>query len=137
MDEDMYKRNFGLEGGRDRSDEILNAVNALDGVSAIHIGQDLKGTVEFDEKKIDAKKISETISSLGIKIKEEDLDIKVEGMGCGGCAETIEKGLKSMDGVSMAKVSFEDKSAKVRFNPISTSIDEMRGVVAGLGYKLL
>lgn len=137
MGDNMLKRKFALECDSDCADEIIKAVRALDGVSSFNIDPDLTGTVEYDEKKIDGKRIYESISSLGADVNSDKIEMDVEGMGCEGCAETIQKGLNSMDGVSSAKVSFEEKKAEVIFNPIATSIDEMKLVVSGLGYKLL
>lgn len=39
------------------------------------------------------------------------MQLTIEGMKCEGCAETVLKCLKSIDGVTEASINLEDKSA--------------------------
>ena len=40
--------------------------------------------------------------------------LAVEGMTCGGCANSVKKALERVEGVQSAQVSFEDKQATVQ-----------------------
>ena len=41
------------------------------------------------------------------------LEVRIDGMVCGGCAEAAQQALESIDGVHSADVSFENGMAKV------------------------
>ncbi len=47
----------------------------------------------------------------------QSVTVRVTGMSCQSCANTIEKALHSVDGVSAAEVSFADHSARVTYDP--------------------
>ncbi|HZL99640.1 MAG TPA: heavy metal-associated domain-containing protein, partial [Planctomycetota bacterium] len=53
--------------------------------------------------------------------------VPVRGMTCGGCAATIERGLRQLPGVETASVSFASKTATVRGR-----VDE-QAVIAAIG----
>ncbi len=59
----------------------------------------------------------------------------VEGMTCGGCALTIEKGLKNLDGIKMVRVTFEPSEAIVNYNPDFISIKRIMEAIKNLGYS--
>jgi len=51
-------------------------------------------------------------------VKNSIMAMGIEGMTCAmGCARSIEKELKNVDGVSNAVVDFESATASVEFNP--------------------
>ena len=58
--------------------------------------------------------------------------VPVRGMTCGGCAATIERGLRAMPGVDSASVSFATKTATVR-----GAVDEQAVIdtIGQLGYE--
>ena len=49
--------------------------------------------------------------------KTSVVKLHIEGMICGGCAEAAEAALKTVDGVTSATVSFEDRTATVVYDP--------------------
>lgn len=49
--------------------------------------------------------------------------LKVSGMHCGACAETVEKAAKKMDGVATVKASQPDGTATVTYDPVKTTLD--------------
>jgi len=63
---------------------------------------------------------------------DRTLVVPVRGMTCGGCAATIERGLRALPGVEQASVSFATKTATVR-----GEVDERTVIAAigGLGYE--
>lgn len=48
----------------------------------------------------------------------------IEGMNCDGCAETIQSLIEKEPGVRMASVSFDDRAARVLYDP--RSVEEAR-----------
>ncbi len=59
----------------------------------------------------------------------------VIGMTCGGCAAAVKMTLKRLEGVSAAKVSYEDGNAVVTFDPGRTGDEKIIQAVEKLGYK--
>ncbi len=60
--------------------------------------------------------------------------IIIEGMMCGHCVETIDKKLKSLEGIGEVKVSLDEKSA---FISGEVEDDLIKSVIEGEGYKLI
>ncbi len=45
------------------------------------------------------------------------VEIRVEGMTCGGCVSSIQKALTARDGVKEVSGSVEDKTVTIEFDP--------------------
>lgn len=60
---------------------------------------------------------------------------KVEGMTCGGCVIGVRKVLTRLDGVSKAKVSYDDQRAIVTYDPAKVTVEQMIAAIETLGYK--
>ncbi|WP_320047958.1 cation transporter [uncultured Ilyobacter sp.] len=60
--------------------------------------------------------------------------ITIKGMMCGHCVETIEKKLKSTEGVEDVKVSLEEKTA---FISGEVENDLIKSVIEGEGYQVI
>ncbi|WP_342678543.1 heavy metal translocating P-type ATPase [Methanofollis sp. UBA420] len=63
--------------------------------------------------------------------------LKVSGMHCATCALTIEKALKTMDGVKGAAVNLGTEQASVEYDPAKVSATEIEQAVAGAGYAVV
>jgi copper chaperone CopZ len=63
-------------------------------------------------------------------------ELIVTGMACAGCSGAVEKSLRSLDGVSNARVDLAKKMAFVEFNPDKLGIEDMKKAVLGVGYKV-
>ncbi len=71
--------------------------------------------------------------------RSESVTIHVQGMSCGGCAATVTSALKQIDGVSDARVSYEQGQAVVTYDSAKTTPE---GIVRAAelqlpGYKLV
>ncbi len=72
-----------------------------------------------------------TVNAQEAEITKEKF--KVWG-NCGMCKTTIEKSLKSADGIKSAKWSVESKKMTVKFDAEKTSLDEIKKTIASVGY---
>ena len=61
---------------------------------------------------------------------------KVKGMHCASCSSIIEKTLKKIDGVQSAEVNYGTEKAKVSFDPLKTSLQDLSKNIEPLGYSL-
>ena len=63
--------------------------------------------------------------------------LKIAGMHCVGCAQSIEKALRATPGVHEASVNFASESAHVTYDPGATDLATFKQVVSDLGYEVV
>lgn len=61
--------------------------------------------------------------------------VKVDGMMCGHCASRVEEAVKSVNGVTDAKVSLESKEVTVSGNDGTQG--NVRWAISDAGYKVM
>jgi Cu+-exporting ATPase len=111
-------------------------------------------TVRFDEVKLNGARIGEAIVEAGYEVEdEEEADqpapkttardsppakrarFKISGMTCANCANTIEKGVSALDGVSSAQVNFASETLTVAYSDGKVGAPEIQRKVRDLGYE--
>lgn len=65
----------------------------------------------------------------------ETIDLKIEGMTCGGCVKSVTRVLTGLAGVASADVFLEEGRARVTFDPGKAGIDALKQVIERAGYK--
>lgn len=60
----------------------------------------------------------------------------VKGMHCASCSSVIEKTFKKIDGVESAEVNYGTEKAKVSFNPLKVTAQDLSRHIEPLGYSL-
>jgi copper chaperone len=61
--------------------------------------------------------------------------LKIGGMTCGGCSNSVTRVIRSVVGVQDAEVSLETAQAKVTFDPARTTLAQIRGAIEDAGYE--
>lgn len=61
---------------------------------------------------------------------------RVEGMDCADCAQTIERAVSRLDGVTNVAVSFPASTMRVEFQPGAVALDRITATVGRLGYHV-
>ena len=61
--------------------------------------------------------------------------IRVKGMSCGGCATTVEKALKSTDGVEDALVNFKSGKAVIKYDDQKITVARLREIINSTGFS--
>ncbi len=61
---------------------------------------------------------------------------KVEGMHCDGCATLIQSALERSTGVAKASASFKDGQARVLFDPLAVTEEQLIEIVEKGGYRV-
>lgn len=62
------------------------------------------------------------------------IDLPIEGMTCGACAASVERGLSAVTGVASAHVNFATERATVIFDPASADREALVAAVVAAGY---
>jgi copper chaperone CopZ len=62
---------------------------------------------------------------------------KIEGMACDGCAETIQSLIEKEPGVRMVSVSFDDRMARVLYDPQSVPESRLVDLIQKPGFRVI
>jgi copper chaperone len=65
----------------------------------------------------------------------ETVELKVEGMDCQGCVQSVTRMLSGLPGVQKVEVSLEKANASVTYDAAKSSVAEMKKAVERAGYK--
>lgn len=114
---------------------IEDKLKAKPGVEKVYVNLALnQAEIDYDEKKLALKEITDEIESLGYKVALCRLELLVEGMGCAACAAKIEGKLKELPEVKDASVNLATGQALIEY--YGTGKDKFFIELIGkLGYK--
>ncbi|XP_078602292.1 copper-transporting ATPase 1-like isoform X1 [Branchiostoma floridae x Branchiostoma japonicum] len=136
---------IGIEGMTCNScvQTIEGMISKMDGVESIKVSlAEKQGRVTYDASKTNPEAIREAVDDMGFDAFVQDraqgeqkkVKIKVEGMTCNSCVESIEKVMSSVEGVKTIKVSLEDKEAVIDFDPQQTDPTLLRDGIDNMGF---
>jgi copper chaperone CopZ len=66
----------------------------------------------------------------------KSVTLKIEGMHCDGCAETIKSLIEKQVGVRAVSVSFDEGQARILFDPNTAHEDQLVAVVQEPGFRV-
>ncbi|MGB4236253.1 MAG: heavy metal translocating P-type ATPase [Methanoregulaceae archaeon] len=93
--------------------------------------------VEFDPSVVTLQEIEKVIAAAGYEVIHDEVVLKVGGMVCATCVETIEKALSALPGVNQVRVNLATEKAYVAYNASVTSIEDMKSAIEAAGYQYL
>jgi copper chaperone len=67
----------------------------------------------------------------------ETITLKVEGMSCGHCVQSVKQALESVEGVSLAQVDLARGEAIVSLDPDKAGTAHLASAVDQAGYKVV
>lgn len=65
----------------------------------------------------------------------EDVTIRIGGMSCQGCVNSITRVLQAVPGVASVAVSLSDAAATVRFDPGQVDLTALKTAIEDAGYE--
>lgn len=65
----------------------------------------------------------------------DTVTIKLRGMSCASCANSIEDAIRSVPGVSNSSVNFGAEQATITYDPRKTNIEKIQEVIEAAGYS--
>ncbi|MDH7592806.1 MAG: heavy metal translocating P-type ATPase [Methanomicrobiales archaeon] len=116
-------------------EESLSAVQGVRGAT-VNLGTET-AQVEFDPTWVKLAELEKAVKEAGYGVIDQRLTIKVGGMVCATCVETVEKALLGVEGVVEAKVNLASERAYVLYNPKLAGVAEMRRAIEDAGYLFL
>ncbi|KAF1877283.1 hypothetical protein Lal_00012054 [Lupinus albus] len=120
---------------------VESAVRNINGVKSVMVSPlDGRAAIKYAPKFVTAKKIKETIEDAGFRVdnvQEQNISVcrvRIKGMTCTSCSESIENALQMVDGVKKAIVGQALEEAKVHFDSNITNADKIIEAIEGGGY---
>ncbi|XP_047081249.1 copper-transporting ATPase HMA4 [Lolium rigidum] len=125
---------------------IETVVAGLKGVESVQVAV-LQGqaVVQYSPEETDARTIKQAIEDINFEVdelQEQEIAVcrlRIKGMACTSCSESIERALLMVPGVKKAAVGLALEEAKVHFDPNITSRDLIIEAIedAGFGADLI
>lgn len=66
----------------------------------------------------------------------EKTTLKVNGMSCGHCVNSVEGSVGKLEGVKSVKVNLTAGEVDVEFNPIEVSLSKIKETIDDQGYEV-
>jgi copper chaperone len=63
--------------------------------------------------------------------------IKIKGMTCMGCVNSIKTVLKNLPGIAQLEVTLDPAQAVVQFDPASTNPDQFKAAIIDAGFDIV
>ncbi|PWR71499.1 heavy metal translocating P-type ATPase [Methanospirillum lacunae] len=117
---------------------LEKGLSSADGVSNAQVNFGTgKAVVEFNPAITDHATLTKEVEKSGFGVINEQVTIRIGGMTCAICAQTIETALKKLDGVITATVNLGSERAYVTYNPYVVTLFQMRDAITKAGYQYL
>lgn len=112
----------------------LRSLNGVVDAKVSFVGEE--AVVVYDQEKILLKDIVRAIRDIGYDVYKEEAYLVIQNISSVDDESIIEDRVCSMPGVIDVKASHVVRSVSVTFNPLTTSIDDIRNAIESLGYRI-
>jgi len=96
-----------------------------------------KAIIDYDPDVVDQKAIEDAIVEVGYRVIHQTISLKITGMTCATCTQTIEKALNKKEGIYRANVNLALETATVEYNPAQISLEGIKKVIRDVGYDVI
>jgi len=98
-----------------------------------------KAYITYDANIINEREVIATIKATGYEahLETKKTILKIGGMTCASCAQTIENALKKTEGVVEANVNLATEKAVITYDPQTTDYETIKKVIESTGYQVL
>jgi P-type Cu+ transporter len=104
--------------------------------ASVNFGTDT-AHVEYDPTKVKLSDLEHAVREAGYEVINKEVVIKVGGMVCATCVQTIEFALRALPGVVSASVNLATEKAYVTYNPSVSGLEDMKSAIEDAGYQYL
>jgi len=66
-----------------------------------------------------------------------DVTFAVGGMVCEGCVGSVQRAVKSHDGVESAHASLEEANVQITYDPSTVDLDTLTGAIQEAGFDIV
>ena len=93
--------------------------------------------VEFDPEKVSLTDLEKAVKTAGYDVVNQEVTLKIGGMVCATCVQTIETALRALPGIVSANVNLGTEKAYVIYNPSVSAVPDMKKAIEDAGYQYL
>jgi len=93
--------------------------------------------VEFDPAKVSLSELEKAVKDAGYDVINREVTLKIGGMVCATCVQTIGTALRALPGVISANVNLGTEKAYVMYNSSVSAIPDMKKAIEDAGYQYL
>lgn len=112
---------------------------ALKEISGVHSAtasyEKGEAIVECDPSRVKMDRFVEAVEMAGFTVESVTATLRIEGMTCAGCAESVQQALARREGVKSVEVSFEKQQAVVTYDPVKITLDRLADLIGQVGFK--
>ncbi|MFC6284252.1 MULTISPECIES: heavy metal translocating P-type ATPase [Polaromonas] len=115
-----------------RVEKALTAVPGV-GEASVNLATEM-ASVKAD-KQVTLQVLRAAVDKAGYSVREQSVQLKVDGMTCASCVSRVEKALKQVPGVASAEVNLATETAEVRFVGRDNNLAALIAAVDKAGYS--
>lgn len=136
----MSIKSFSVEGMTCAScaQTVEKTAQKLPGVetAAVNLATE-KLSLNYDEAVLSDADVRKAIADAGYKIVSNDVKktFNIEGMTCSSCAQTVEKSVQNLQGVSVSSVNLATEKLTVSYDPAILNLGDITKTVSEAGYE--
>jgi len=113
----------------------LSAAEGVEGAQ-VNFGTG-KAIVGYDPGVTNPNLLARIVENTGFGVINEQVTIRIGGMTCAMCSQTVETSLKRLDGVLTVTVNLGTERAYVTYNSSMVTLIQMRDAIVNAGYQYL
>lgn len=138
----LEKKTLNIEGMHCAScvSAVEKSLSKVDGVEEASVNLATEtATVSYDENKTGEEEFRQAVEDAGYSVAKEKSNsrmLKIDGMHCAGCVNSVEQSLLNLEGVSEVNVNLASETAKVSYSGNLTT-DDFAKAVERAGYSLI
>ena len=131
---------------------IERHLNKVEGVAeaSVNLATE-RANVSFDASRVALPDLVSAVERAGYNVRTEPIAppapaapsvtpgeavLPIEGMTCASCVNRIERFVSKVEGVSEVNVNLATEKASIRFDPTTTTVEDLRGAVRAAGYDV-
>ena len=136
----MTHKTFTIEGMTCAScaQTVEKAAKKLPGVQEANVNLATeKLTIDYDQASLSEKDIQAAVADAGYQTMSPDVQktFNIEGMTCASCAQTVEKAVGKLSGVSTVSVNLATEKMQIHYDPATVTASSITQAVADAGYE--
>jgi len=96
-----------------------------------------KARVTYDPSQASLSDLTKAVEKSGFSVELEKIVVRVGGMTCASCVQTVTRALRALDGVVSVTVNPATERAYISYNPSLIDIRKIRDAIQNAGYQFL
>ena len=117
---------------------VEKALRAADGVydASVSLATE-KAIVQYNPEKTSVQDLDAAVKGAGFGVLRDTVQIRLGGIHCASCVQTVKKALMSLDGIFSATVNLTTNRAIVEYDAETIGISQMKKAIVGAGFEYL